>query len=243
MSLTVDIAGDRFGAIVAIRPTGEIAKSGRVWIVRCDCGREARRTPALLRRRQKLGNQQSCGDRLCPHRVRSPGFLPGQQVRLRHGAKRRAGATPEYNTWCKIISRCHDPRDKRFEYYGARGITVCERWRGEDGFVKFLADMGKRPPDKSSIDRKDNALGYSPNNCEWSTSREQNRNKRSNRLVTIGAETMCVTDWSLRNGIPAKTAFSRIYMGWDLVAAVTTPLIPPQVSGPRGVQARKARSA
>lgn len=156
---------------------------------------------------------------------------------MKHGAKRRGAATTEYNSWAHMISRCHDPNDKRYCYYGARGITVCERWRGEEGFANFLADMGVRPSGMRSIERKNNDKGYEPDNCVWSTYYVQCRNRRSNRMVTIGDETLCVTDWARRNGILVRTAFNRLHLGWDPVEAVTIPVGARSgrfVSGPKG---------
>jgi len=76
-----------------------------------------------------------------------------------------------------MLARCENPRDPRFKTYGARGITVCERWHV---FENFLADMGERPPGVTrggralySIDRIDNDRGYEPGNCKWSTPKEQ----------------------------------------------------------------------
>lgn len=76
--------------------------------------------------------------------------------------------------------RCSNPMDSVYGYYGARGVTVCERWRLS--FQDFLADMGERPSRGHSIDRIDNDGNYEPGNCRWATATEQARNFRRYKL-------------------------------------------------------------
>lgn len=88
--------------------------------------------------------------------------------------------SPEYRSWLGMKERCHNPRDKDFALYGGRGIVVCDRWR--TSYENFLADMGRRPTLKHSIDRRDSDGNYELENCRWATRREQSRNSRRCRL-------------------------------------------------------------
>lgn len=79
-----------------------------------------------------------------------------------------------YPTWQQMILRCHDPKNSSYGRYGAKGITVCERWR--DNFQNFLADMAPRP-DGMTLDRIDGHRGYAPDNCRWADSHTQRTNR------------------------------------------------------------------
>jgi|688.fasta_scaffold00571_50 hypothetical protein len=92
---------------------------------------------------------------------------------------------PLYATWSNMIGRCSNPDDTNYANYGARGITVCARWR--KSFAAFAADMGQRPTPEHSIDRRDNSKGYSPANCKWATRIEQAQNKRTYITSSTGA--------------------------------------------------------
>lgn len=128
--------------------------------------------------------------------------------------------SPEYFIWHTMKTRCSSPGNKRYERYGGRGITVCERWQT---FDNFLADMGYRPSPKHSIDRINNDGNYEPGNCRWATWQEQAVNKSDTRLLTYKGETLPMAEWARRIGLPPNTLSYRIRHGWPVDKAIETP--------------------
>jgi hypothetical protein len=107
-----------------------------------------------------------------------------------------------YAIYTGMLSRCRNPNNKSYSFYGGRGISVCDRWLT---FENFLADMGERP-DGTSLDRYPDVDGnYEPGNCRWATTLEQANNKRSNVYIEHDGLRLTLTQWSARTGIPRQT--------------------------------------
>lgn len=96
-----------------------------------------------------------------------------------------------YFCWASMKARCFEPELDAFKHYGGRGITVCQRWL--DSFENFHTDMGERPRGMT-LDRINNDGNYEPSNCRWATTKQQSRNKRTNRIVTFRGVRACVVE-------------------------------------------------
>ena len=200
-----NLVGKRFGRLVVIASATERTKSGRLrWLCRCDCGSE-KSTQAI---NLKSGDTTSCG---CVHK---------QQL-IDRNTTHGSCDSPEYHTWCAMITRCTNANNREFKHYGGRGIKVCDRWRN---FAMFLEDMGTRPTPKHSIDRINVNGDYEPTNCRWVTQAEQVRNTRRNILVDVDGTEMTVMDAAGVFGVNSSSIYSRIWkLGWSKEAAVNVP--------------------
>lgn len=119
-----------------------------------------------------------------------------------------------YSRWKAMKNRCYNPNHIYYKNYGARGITVCDEWKNSyENFYKWACSSGYKKG--LTIDRIDNDKGYSPENCRWATRKEQGRNQRTNRKITINGITKLMCEWAEESGISEKNILKRIRRGWN----------------------------
>lgn len=115
--------------------------------------------------------------------------------------------TSTYSSWHNMIERCTNPNASGYSNYGARGITVCEEWMD---FTNFLKDMGEKPYGYS-IERKNNNMGYCPENCIWSSQKDQANNKRNNIFIQVNGIKYSVAQFAEKFNLNAKQLYSKLY--------------------------------
>jgi hypothetical protein len=163
MSKAPDLTGRRFGRLVVKERAGSDKRGNALWLCVCDDGNKK----TVLGLDLAKGHTKSCG---CLRQEMAV------ITNTKHGHA-TGGVSPEYVSWRKMIDRCRYPSEMSWKNYGGRGIKICDRWLGEDGFKNFLADLGERPPG-TTLGRFGDIGNYEPGNCKWMTSKEQARNRR-----------------------------------------------------------------
>ncbi len=127
-------------------------------------------------------------------------------------------SSPEYVSYDSMMNRCYNQNERSYKNYGARGVVVCPRWKGN--FSNFLQDMGNKPSESHSLDRIDNNGNYESSNCRWATSKEQARNRRSNVLIEHNGESRLLCQWAEHFRIDQKLLRNRLFRGWEFDKAI-----------------------
>jgi len=199
------LTGQRFGRLLVIGYAGVIKKAS-CWHCLCDCG-NGRTIPMGNLTRQILPTR-SCG-------CKSREVL--KQCATKHG--RSQHPSPEYAAYAAAKQRCNNPTHAAYHNYGKRGIE----FRFKD-FPDFLLAVGERPTSDHSLERIDNEGHYEIDNVEWTTRKQQMRNRRNNHLITAFNKTQCITDWQDELHISKATIRERDTRGWCGECAVSLPV-------------------
>ena len=204
-----DLTGQKFGRLTVLEKS--CLDSGRngcktYWICRCDCGN----LTSVMTSNLTSGKVISCG---CAR----------NESTVNRFTKHNKRQTRLYHTWQDMKQRCFNMNDDAYSHYGGRGITVCDEWLEFEQFYDWAMTNGYR--DDLTIDRKDVDGDYCPENCRWTTYKEQNRNRRSNRMITYGGKTMLLTEWAEALGVKESTLRQRLdKYGWNIADSLATPV-------------------
>lgn len=161
----LDLTGRQFGKLTAVKRVGS-KNNIPLWECKCECGNTCFVTSKLLR----SGGTTSCG---CYRKENSRKML--SEIVTTHGKSR----TRIYTIWRSMLSRCSNPANKAYSYYGGKGITVCKEWSTFDNFYQWAMQNGYA--DTLTIDRINGDGNYQPDNCRWVTRAEQNKNRHFRR--------------------------------------------------------------
>ncbi len=202
--------GAVYARLTAVREVAPVDGQS-VWLWDCECGARVE----VGAQKVKTGHAKSCG---CLRRDAS------RARRLRHGHTSGHDATKEYRAWSGMKRRCLDPTNHAYADYGGRGITVCDRWQGADGFAHFLADLGPAPTPNHTLERVDNDGPYSPENCVWLPQAKQTSNRRNNVRIEYAGRTLTAAEWARETGLKETTIRGRLAIGWEPARTLTTPM-------------------
>ena len=143
----VDIAGQRFGRLLAVKPTGSDGRKEKFWLCQCDCGK----TTVTLGSNLRLGHTRSCG-------------CFGAEVSEKRMTTHAMYGTPEHTAWSSMLTRVRNPNCKGWPNCGGKGIRVIDEWLTFEG---FYADLGPRPGSNYQLKRHDLDGHFEPANCAW----------------------------------------------------------------------------
>ena len=187
-----NLTGRKFGNLIALCRYESGLNGKSAWICKCDCGnKKVVRTTDLL-----SGKTKSCG---C---MRS---ASAKNTGIKNAIHGMSGSRL-YKIWGGM--------KRRHRISGFEHAIVCEEWQDFRNFFKWAMDNGYT--DELTIDRIDNKMGYSPDNCRWATYKEQENNRTNNHTVTIDGVSKTLAQWSDETGIRSETLAFRIKSGWPI---------------------------
>lgn len=208
MAPIIDKTGQRYG-MLTVTEFVQIKNRRSIWRCLCDCGNTVEREGHKLLR----NNMHSCG---CYKHNRTVVFHSETKKKI----------TRLKSIWRGMKDRCEKQHYIAYQWYGARGIEVCEDWKNVDNFIEWAWLNGYQA--HLSLDRIDNNSTYTPTNCRWANAMQQANNSRRNWVITAFGETKNFTKWieDLRCIVSGPTFKKRMLAGMDAENAMQTPVIP-----------------
>lgn len=205
----IDLTGEKYNLLTVIRKTSKKDPQGRLlWECKCDCGN----TTLVNSNNLKTGQVKSCG---CLFHK----YSDYSSILNNHKDDYRR----LYGIWKNIKSRCTNTNDKSYNNYGGRGITIDSEW--EKSFIKFAEWAYLHGYNNDLTIERINVNGnYSPENCTWTTLKNQARNRRSTLWITYQGETKSLAEWCEIYGTNYKRTHGRMRRGWDFEKAMFTPV-------------------
>ena len=194
MSKHKNLEGQRFGRLLAVEEIEHIAPGIYNYRCKCDCGNEAVVTNVRL----SQGITHSCGCLKKELLVK----------RNKENSIRKTDNQRILRIWRAMKHRCEFPNDTAYQYYGGKGIKVCEEWQDFNNFQKWCLTSGYS--DVLTIDRKNPNKNYSPENCHWVDMTEQNNHKSNNKMLEYQGKIQSLAQWCKELGIDYARTKARI---------------------------------
>lgn len=205
MSIKRDLIGKRFGKLVVVEKLKLNNHKETEWLCLCDCGNEYVSTSNRL----TSGKTTQC---------RACSFKQMARKQTIHGCE----PVKLWRTYQNMKTRCNNENSLDFKRYGERGIKVCDEWNSSfANFKKWALENGWS--ENLTLDRIDNNIGYSPDNCRWVTMTTQSNNRRSNRILVCDGKKDTMANWARRTGLPYWLIQTRLSKGWSEEQALKTP--------------------
>ena len=197
---SIDLTGQKFGRLTVVR--FDHKENGRkYYLCQCDCGN----FKIVSNHSLKSGNTKSCG---CLHKE----ILTqrNKDNRIHHPENERL-----LRIWRAMLHRCYKETDEHYDYYGGRGIKVCDDWHDFETFQKWALANGYA--DNLTIDRLDGNKDYCPENCSWATMTVQNNHKSDTKWLTYKGKTQSLSDWCRELGLDYVRTKARLNsLGWSV---------------------------
>lgn len=192
------LEGQRFGRLTVICFHHKDKSRSRYYLCKCDCGNKV----IIYKYNLIRGLTKSCG-------------CLNSELAIKRFRKHNKTNSRVYKCWLGMKNRCYNKNEPAFYRYGGRGITVCDEWKND--FMAFYDwAMANGYKDDLTLDRINNNGDYGPSNCRWATMKEQQRNRRDNKIIEYNGEKHCVAEWGEILGIDDNLIRNRLFLGWDV---------------------------